>query len=638
MCGIAGLWAPDLPDGTAQVAAMVRRLHHRGPDSSGLWSAPAAGPQLGQARLAIVDLSEHGHQPMHSASGRYTLTYNGEIYNHAELRRQLGPRVWRGHADTETLLAAIEHWGLEGTLQRAVGMFALALWDAEERSLTLARDRLGEKPLYLASLPRGLGFASELKALLSLPGVNLAVDATAVDLYLQRGVVPAPRTIHQGIRKLPPGHWVRFRQADERPATQPWWQLPAADLPRETGSDEDALAEFERLLSHSLQGQSIADVPLGAFLSGGVDSSLVTAMLQEQSRQPVRTFSIGFAESGYDESAQARAVARHLGTDHTELHVGPGDALALVPTLAGVWDEPFADASQIPTLLLARLTRQHVTVALSGDGGDELFGGYNRHLAAARLWPRVSGWPLVLRRPLAATLAAVPARTWDAVGSGLNRLRTGTTPSALGEKLHKLGRLVGARDAAEAYRAALVHWPDTAALRGRPVDPMPLSPATAPTLAEQMMHWDLQGYLPDDILVKVDRAAMRHSLETRVPLLDHRLVEFACRQPLSRKIRGGQSKWLMRQALYRRVPQALIERPKQGFSLPLDSWLRGPLRAWADELLDPATLKAQGWLQAATVRSTWQQHLSGQNNHAQALWTVLMFQAWLQQAGHPPVP
>jgi asparagine synthase (glutamine-hydrolysing) len=631
MCGIAGLWMPDLPDAGAQVAGMIRRLHHRGPDDDGLWSAPAGGACLGQARLAIVDLSQEGHQPMHSASGRYTITFNGEIYNHMALRRELGEQPWRGHADTESFLAAIERWGVDAALERAVGMFAFALWDREARVLTLARDRLGEKPLYYAATPRGVAFASELKALKRLPGVDLGVDEQAVGLYLQLGCVPAPLSIHRGVRKLLPAHTLTWRAPDAAPVARRYWHGPDQETAIDTSSDAEALARFEALLEDSVRGQLMADVPLGTFLSGGVDSSLVTAIMTRVGDQRVRSFSIGFDAAEFDESAQARAVATHLGTDHTELHVSARDALDVVPTLADVYDEPFADSSQIPTLLLAKLTRRHVTVALSGDGGDELFGGYNRHVAAARLWPRLERVPGALRRPVAGTLAAVPANWWDGAGAWMRRRDAAAAPSALGEKLHKLSGLVGARDAAEAYRAALLQWRAPAELLGRPVDVAPLPAPTAATLPEQMMRWDMQGYLPDDILVKVDRAAMRHSLETRVPLLDHRVVGFALAQPLERKIRNGRSKWLMRELLYRHVPRELIERPKQGFALPLDAWLRGPLREWAEGLLEPSALRAAGWLEAAPVERAWREHLSGRRNHQQRLWNLLMLQSWARE-------
>jgi len=631
MCGIAGMWMPEVGASDALVGEMIVRLGHRGPDSTGRWQGSVDTPSLGQARLAIVDLSEQGSQPMHSASGRYTITYNGEIYNHLALRDALGPHAWRGHSDTETLIEAIDAWGLDKALQRSVGMFAIALWDHRERTLTLVRDRLGEKPLYIARTARGLAFASELKALTLVPDVDLGVDEEAVALYLQLGNVPAPLSIYRGIRKLEPAHRITFRSPTAGAVAERYWDPTVAAGSVDDCSDEEALERFESLLMDSVRGQLLADVPLGSFLSGGVDSSLITSMMQRASSTRVRSFSIGFAEAEFDESVQARAVADHVGTDHTELHVTASDALELIPTIPDVYDEPFADASQIPTLLLAQLTRRHVTVALSGDGGDELFGGYTRYLAANRLWPLLQRIPAPLRSGAASLLTAVPARWWDGVNAIRGRHDSANTTTALAEKLHKLAGLIGAPDWSAAYRAAIVHWDNPSTLMGRPARGVQLAAPTADTLAEQMMRWDILGYLPDDILVKVDRATMRHSLEARTPLLDHRIVEFALAQPLSRKIRNRESKWLMRQLLYRHVPRSLIERPKKGFTLPLGTWLRGPLREWASDMLSPSALKAAGWLESVPVQRAWQEHLSGLRNNQQRLWILLMLQAWAQK-------
>ena len=608
------------------VDRMVDRLARRGPDSRGTWTGEAGGPAFGHTRLAIVDLSEQGHQPMHSASGRYTITYNGELYNQDSLRRELGERPWRGHSDTETLLEAIETWGIRRTLDKMVGMFAFALWDRAERRLVLARDRLGEKPLYVAHTSSGIAFASEIKALRCLPSVDLGMDQEGLALYLQLGYVPAPLSIHRGIRKLLSAHLATYEQGVGLPRVECYWHGPGEASAIDEDTDEGALERFGALLRQSVQGQLLGDVPVGAFLSGGVDSSLVAATMQAASTQPIRTFSIGFAEAEFDESVQARAVAQHIGSRHTELHVTADDALALVPQVAGIYDEPFADSSAIPTLLLAKMTREHVKVALSGDGGDELFGGYNRHMAAARLWDGRK-LPQPLRRLAAGAMTAVPSRWWDA--SVLTRRDPARTTSALGEKVHKLAGFIGADSVEQAYRSAIVHWDATGILR-RHVEPVPLPPAPADSAAERMMRWDIRTYLPDDILVKVDRASMHHGLEARTPLLDHRIVEFALTQPLSRKIRGGCSKWLMRQQLYRHVPQSLIERPKMGFTLPMDRWLRGPLRGWAEDMLSPRALARTGLLDVATVRATWEDHLSGWRNRQQRLWNLLVFQSWLE--------
>ena len=637
MCGIAGLWAhPGRTDPAAVVARMRQALNHRGPDSHGLWRDDTHHLALGHARLAIVDLSEQGHQPMRSRSGRYVIVYNGEVYNHQALRRQLGADVaWRGHSDTETLLEAVERWGLEATLQRAVGMYALALWDRDASTLALARDRMGEKPLYYGSGRDGLAFASELKALHQVTGLDLSIDEGAIGEYLQYGYIGNPRSAFRGVAKLEPGAILVCRSPDRIEPPRRYWTLPRPTPPvaaLAASAQRDArLARLEALLSESVQQQMLSDVPLGAFLSGGIDSSLVVAMMQRSSARAVRTFSMGFSNDRLDESAYAREVARHLGTDHTELTVTPADVLALVPHLSQVYDEPFADSSQVPTLLLSRLTREHVTVALSGDGGDELFGGYNRHVAATRLARPLEHWPTATRRVLAGAMTAVPAARWDALSVAARRFFTRHVPPGLGEKMHRLANVLSADDARGAYLATVSQWltPSESPFTGGAVR-RPLAPCDEAPLAQQMMWWDMQTYLPDDILVKVDRAAMACSLETRVPFLDHRIVEFALDTPLELKIRDGRSKWLLRELLARHVPRALFERPKQGFTLPIDEWLRGPLREWAEDLLSPRSLQASGLLEVESVRHTWQEHLGGRRNHQRALWTVLMLQAWLQ--------
>jgi len=628
MCGLTGFLTQQTrpePELQAALARMTATLTHRGPDSEGLWLEQ--GMALGHRRLAIVDLSPAGHQPMVSRCGRYVLAFNGEIYNHLTLRRELPAQDWRGHSDTETLLAAVGHWGLQGTLPRLVGMFAIALWDRELRELQLARDRLGEKPLYYGSLPGGdFVFGSELKALRQHPDWQGRIDRSALALYMRHNVVPGAHCIHAGLHKLLPAHWLRLR-AGQAPQTGCYWNLPAlAAQGPQAWAPEDAVQRLGELLDQALMGQRVADVPLGAFLSGGVDSSTVVARLQALSDRPVHSFAIGFEQAHLNEAEHAKAVAAHLGTTHTEFYVGSADALALIPQLPQLYDEPFADSSQIPTHLVARLAQREVRVALSGDGGDELFAGYNRYVLAARVWRHLARLPLSLRRWAARCVLAQPPARLDRLGRCIGRAN-------LGDQLHKAAEAVlPATDAMAMYRALVSHWPDPGALvLGAQEGASWLDAGRLPALpqvVDAMALADQMSYLPDDILVKVDRAAMAVGLETRVPLLDHRIVEFAWQLPLSLKLREGQSKWVLRQLLYRQVPRALIERPKQGFAVPLDAWLRGPLRDWAEALLEPGRLRAAGLLDAERVQRHWQEHLSGRRNWQYRLWDVLMFEAW----------
>ncbi|MDP2830253.1 MAG: asparagine synthase (glutamine-hydrolyzing) [Sulfuricellaceae bacterium] len=647
MCGITGFLNQTEVDQSSVIAnRMADAIAHRGPDDAGIWVDAAAGIGLAHRRLSILDLSPAGHQPMISACGRYVIVFNGEIYNHLALRAALVTQVWRGHSDTETLLAAIAAWGIEAALTQCVGMFAFALWDRHERSLTLARDRLGEKPLYYGWVNGTFLFASELKALRIWPGFAADIDRDALALYMRHNYVPAPWSIYRGIWKLPPGTFLRVNAGDRalgRGEPLPYWSARAvaeAGLAHPFAGDErEAALELERMLSQAIAGQRLADVPLGAFLSGGIDSSVVVALMQAQSRRPVKTFTIGFHESGYNEAPHARAVAAHLGTDHTELYVTSRQAMDVIPLLPTLYDEPFADSSQIPTFLVSQLARRHVAVSLSGDGGDELFGGYNRYFWAMQLWRRLSRMPLPLRRGLACALVALPPVAWNHLFRMAGPLLPGRLRHANpGDKLHKLATLFAARQPEAIYQRLVSHWDDPAGVvlgAGEPATVVtdPARWLACDDFAQRMMYLDLVSYLPDDILVKVDRAAMGVSLETRVPLLDHRLVEFAWRLPLDMKIREGQGKWLLRQVLYRHVPKHLIERPKMGFGVPIDVWLRGPLRDWAEALLDESRLRREGYFDPVPIRNKWAEHLSGRRNWAYHLWDVLMFQAWLEAQG-----
>ncbi|HDR9872106.1 TPA: asparagine synthase (glutamine-hydrolyzing) [Burkholderia cenocepacia] len=651
MCGIDGFLnsvAFDEETARGTLARMTASLAHRGPDGQGIWVDPEAGIALGHRRLAIVDLSVHGRQPMASACGRYVLVFNGEIYNHRELRAELERAgrapAWRGHSDSEVLIAAIVAWGVEATLRRATGMFAFALWNRASRVLTLARDRIGEKPLYYGRIGDALVFASELKALRGYPGFDGTVDRDALCLYLRQSSVPAPYTIYRGIRKLPPGTYIQFEHARDTPRLRAYWTLEQAiEAGRAQpfdGTSDEAVGQLDAILRQAVARQMEADVPLGAFLSGGVDSSAIVALMQAQSATPVDTFTIGFHEAGYDEAGYAKAVARHLGTRHTELYVTADHALGVVPKLPSIYDEPFSDASQIPTFLVSELTRRHVKVSLSGDGGDELFGGYTRYFLTPRLWRKLHRVPGAVRARIAAALHALRPDHADqlaavAQGAWGGGVEARESTSRIGDRLHKLGHVMTAESRIGLYRLLMssVHHPERIALSGQepptPLDTVSAWPAHL-SFAEQAMAIDTLTYLPTDILAKVDRAAMAVSLETRMPFLDHHVVEFAWRVPASVRLPEGQSKALLRRLLDRYVPSALIDRPKQGFCAPVDHWLRGALRDWAEALLRPSRLREEGFFDAAAVERLWRQHQTGRMNWQHQLWTVLMFQAWLE--------
>lgn len=649
MCGINGFFSVNIKDKSdIAVLNMNHAIQHRGPDASDIWYDNQLNLFLGHCRLAIQDISVAGSQPMHSVSGRFVIVFNGEIYNHLALRDELNNQQlnsnWRGHSDTETLLACFSAWGVSRTLQKLVGMFAIALWDREHNLLTLARDRLGEKPLYWGWQGENLYFSSELKALKANTFFKTEIDRNSITLLLRHNCIPAPYSIYKGIHKLKPGHYVQIplsnlQQAQKARPVSYWSFNHIVETGLRDpfkGTPTQAIDSLEKALLTGINDQMLSDVPLGAFLSGGIDSSTIVALMQAQSSNPIKTFTIGFNNEGYNEAKHARTVAKHLGTEHTELYIQASDALDVIPKLPDIYSEPFADSSQIPTFLVSKLASQHVKVALSGDGGDELFGGYNRYLMAQNIWEKSRKMPKPARKIITKLLLTVPPNKWD----DIFHLISPTLPKPLrirtaGDKVHKLAKVLGLDNNYEYYRALTSHWQQPNKVVIDSYEPATLSmnyddwPETD-SFEHTMMAIDAQTYMTDDILVKVDRAAMANSLETRVPFLNHRIVELAWKMPLEYKIRNGEGKWLLKQVLFRHVPQELIERPKMGFGIPLGDWLRNSLRDWAEELLNENTLKTQGYFHPEPIREMWLEHLSGKYNHQHNLWDILMFQAWLE--------
>ncbi len=653
MCGVVAVWAigqnsPLARDPSAVAESMANSLKHRGPDANGLWSEPDHGLALAHTRLSIIDVSDAGAQPMQSDGGRYVISFNGELYNFREIRKVLdqnnSPPNWHGRSDSEVLVNAIERWGIQKTLQQAIGMFAFAVWDRQEKVLTLARDRLGEKPLYYGYNRGALLVASELSAILHCPQLKLELDRNAVAAFMRYAYVPAPLSILKGFYKLEAGTSLNIRHPEELlkalPTTR-YWSLHEEIEKRShltpPNSRDQTLDELDRVLRESLRGQMISDVPLGAFLSGGIDSSTITAIMQSESDRPIDTFTIGFRDTGYDEAARAAKIAKSIGTSHHELYLNPKDALDVIPDLGRIYSEPFADASQIPTYLLARFARSRVKVALSGDGGDELFGGYNRHWLVPQVRSINRFLPSCIRRRIASRLLSIEMSTWERASKRLSRLglRLGD-PSLTSNRVQKFAPLIALDTTQDLYTKLVSHWDRESFLMPDSTEAVCLldQPLRWPELdncSERLMALDTLTYLPDDILVKVDRAAMAVSLEVRVPFLDPRVVAFAWRLPLSMKIRKRQGKKILRELLSRYLPGELMNQGKSGFGFPVERWLRGSLRDWAEELINPARLKEEGILNPDPVSNAWHEHMQDRGNHAYALWNVLMFQAWYQE-------
>jgi len=643
MCGFSGFIGGRklVSDPYSVLKKMGDTLSHRGPDDNGEWYDSACDVGMAHRRLSIVDLSSAGHQPLISSSGRYIIAFNGEIYNHlllrAELERNHNVKKWNGHSDTETFLACFDAWGVQKSLERVVGMFAFSVWDSKEKVIILGRDRIGEKPLYYGWQNNTFFFGSELKSFKPHPAFQAEINRDAISLFLRHNYIPSPHSIYKGISKLQPGNLLIVSITSPKPKIISYWSssniITSGINNQFNGSTIEAVDELERLTMESVKQQMISDVPLGAFLSGGVDSSAIVAVMQAQSTRPIKTFTIGFSEEKYNEAKHAKAVANHLGTEHTELYVTHNDAINIIPKLPTLYCEPFSDSSQIPTFLVSQLAKKHVTVSLSGDGGDELFCGYNRYQMTNNLWKKLSIFHPKLRALLAKSIMLFSPKDWDNIVKHIPKLKT---LNNFGDKLHKGAGVLDSRSINELYLGLVSHSRNPSELVINSIEPKTLLTENSLHLeqlndVQRMMALDLVSYLPDDILVKVDRASMGASLESRVPFLDHRIVEFSWKLPMSMKIKNGQSKWVLRQMLYKYVPKHLIERPKMGFGVPIDNWLRGPLRDWAESLLDENRLKKEGYFHPKPIREMWLAHLSGHRNMQYSLWNILMFQAWLEQ-------
>ena len=639
MCGIFALYGKIALSKDAQ--AGLDKLVHRGPDGSGSWTSSADQIYLGHRRLAILDVSENGRQPMESNCGRFIITFNGEIYNHLEIRRSLVSEncnhKWRGTSDTETLVASIQHWGVEHTLTRLNGMFGFCVWDIKKKELTVARDRLGEKPVYYGQSETGFFVGSELKVLDNIPNWPKIINRNALASFIRHGYVCSPQSIFENVKKLKPGHYIKISSFGKIVSNQiPYWNLTAFVQSRsdETGviSETKAISELEAALSRSVKMRMQSDVPLGAFLSGGVDSSLIVALMQKQSAAKIKTFSIGFDDAEFNEAHHAKLVAKHLGTDHHELYVTPQQARDVIPKLPTIYDEPFADSSQIPTFLVSELAKQKVTVALSGDGGDELFCGYNRYNLGYEAWKKFRYMPLRLRLLFSATIRRTPVSAFRVLNTFLpQRFKS----SVISDKMLKLADILTLPSANEFYYAliSVSNDPTATVLRSEEdfsIIDSEIYDENSLDFREKMMLWDCLSYLPDDILTKVDRASMAVSLESRAPFLDHKLVELAWNLNISLKSKSHISKWILKQILYKYVPQDLIDRPKMGFGIPIEQWLKGPLLEWADDLLSPSRLRREGYFDADRVTNMWNEHKSGKRRWHYALWNILMFQAWLE--------